>query len=45
MIRITGEEEQEEEVMKYLERGERKKLREWSQEKEKGGSLPIWIPK
>ena len=36
MIRVTGEEGQGEEVMKYLERGERKKLREWAQEKGKG---------
>lgn len=36
MIRVTGEEGQGEEVMKYLERGERKKLREWGQEKGKG---------
>ena len=28
MIRVTGEEGQEEEVLKYLERGERKKLKE-----------------
>ena len=36
MIRITGEEGQEEEVLKYLERGERKKLKEWAEEKGKG---------
>lgn len=36
MIRITGEEGQEEEVMKYLERGEKKKLKEWAEEKGKG---------
>lgn len=36
MLRITGEEGQGEEVMKYLERGERKKLKEWAQEKGKG---------
>ena len=36
MLRITGEEGQEEEVMKYLERGEKKKLKEWAQEKGKG---------
>ena len=36
MIRITGEEGEEEEVMKYLERGEKKKLKEWAQEKGKG---------
>ena len=35
MIRITGEEGQEE-VMKYLERGEKKKLKEWAEEKGKG---------
>ena len=36
MIRVTGEEGQEEEVLKYLERGERKKLKEWAEEKGKG---------
>lgn len=36
MLRITGGEEQEEEVMKYLEMGERKKLKEWAREKGKG---------
>ena len=36
MIRITGEEGEEEEVMKYLERGEKKKLKEWAEEKGKG---------
>ncbi len=40
MIRITGEEGQEEEVMKYLERGEKKKLKEWAQEKGKG---KVWV--
>ena len=36
MIRVTGEEGQEEEMLKYLERGERKKLKEWAEEKGKG---------
>ena len=36
IVRITGEKEEEEKLMKYLEKGERKKLKEWCQEKGKG---------
>lgn len=36
MARVAGEEGKEEELMGYVERGERKRLREWSEEKGKG---------
>ncbi|MCI9636076.1 MAG: hypothetical protein HFG77_06720 [Hungatella sp.] len=36
MARVAGEEGKEEELMGYVERGERKRLREWSGEKGKG---------
>lgn len=35
IIQATGDAQEEEKVMRYLERGERKKLKEWSEEKGK----------